>query len=266
MEAEIRSSQHNRPFRELLTAKFILVAVAVSFIGILLLYLGSIERFWIGRDGVQALVNQLGSILVVSVSLALIWELLGKRAFAREIFENSRAMGDIEASGIQSIGTDYVSDPDWGELFRGVRELDIFVAYARTWRNSHLERLRDLAQVKGARIRVILPDPECSETVSTLARRFDMTEGDLRSAIEEARRDFIGLRNPEGAEVQVYYRKGDLVFSLYRFDARAVVTLYSHSQRRGQVPNVVCKSSGTIYSFVVDEFNGVLEQSRNSEK
>jgi hypothetical protein len=266
MEAEIRSSQHHRPFRELLTVKFIVIAVAVSFFGVLLLYFGSREDFWVGRGGVQALVNQLGSILVVSVSLALIWELLGKRAFAREIFENSRTIGDIEASGIQSIGTDYVSDPDWGELFTGVRELDVFVAYARTWRNSHLERLRDLARVKGARIRVILPDPECLETVSTLARRFDMAEETLRSAIEEARQDFIGLRNPGGAEVQVYYRKGDLVFSLYRFDARAVVTLYSHSQRRGQVPNLVCKSSGTIYGFVVDEFNGVLEQSRNSEE
>jgi hypothetical protein len=82
----------------------------------------------------------------------VLWELAGKRAFTREILETARTSTDVEAAGLNRIGVRYLDDPDWEQLFRPVRKLDIFVAYARTWRHSNLSRLRAVAARPGARI------------------------------------------------------------------------------------------------------------------
>lgn len=53
-----------------------LVAVLIAVTGLTLLYLGGRSDLWHDRQGLQAFVNNLGSILIVSVALALIWEFL----------------------------------------------------------------------------------------------------------------------------------------------------------------------------------------------
>ena len=56
-----------------------------------------------------------------------------------------------------------------------------------------------------------------------------------------------GSDGSPSAQVQVYLRKGDLVFSCYRFDSRAVLTLYSHSkERRTSVPTFVTRN-GSLF-------------------
>src|SRR5436305_112072 len=82
------------------------------------------------------------SVLIISVGLAAVWELAGKRAFAREVLENARIASNIEKAGLTSIGASYIDEPEWENLFNGVRELDVFVAYGQTWRNNQLARLR----------------------------------------------------------------------------------------------------------------------------
>lgn len=65
-----------------------------------------------------------------------------------------------------------------------------------------------------------------------------------------------------GADLRVYVRSGDVVFSCYRFDSRAVLTLYSHTrQRRSRVPTFVVKS-GDLFTFVYEDITAILEQSQ----
>ncbi|MHB8341446.1 MAG: hypothetical protein ACYDB7_09775 [Mycobacteriales bacterium] len=213
--------------------------------------------------GLQALVNTLAAALIVSVALGAMWELVGKRAFAREILETARTSTDIEAAGLTRIGSRYLDDPDWEQLFRTVRKLDVFVAYARTWRNSNLSRLQALAGCGDARIRLYLPDPHDATTVGVLAHRFNQTPEALMGAIDEARRAFEALRRPNGAEITVHYRPGDLLFSCYRFDGTAVITLYSHSRERiSGVPTLVVTEGGSLYRYVRDELQAIDKQSR----
>lgn len=61
--------------------------------------------------------------------------------------------------------------------------------------------------------------------------------------------------------IEVYFRKGDMVFSCYRFDNTAVVTLYTHSRARGQVPVIVCRKGGSFYDFVRRELEAIHDQS-----
>jgi hypothetical protein len=264
-EVVINNPSQMRPYRNLMTLQTALLAVGVGGAGIILLYLGGRNSLWKHHQGMQALVNDLGAALVVSVALALLWELVGKRAFTREILEIAQTSADVNTAGLARIGINYVADPDWESLFSGVEKLDIFVSYGRTWRNTHLSRLKDVANNPKARIQVFLPDPEDVNTVTILADRFSMSNDDLIAAIREAKSVFLALREPGGGEVKVFYRKGDSVFSCYRFDNYAVVTLYTHSRERGQVPTIVCRNGGTLYDFVRKELRAIQAQSGDSE-
>jgi hypothetical protein len=253
--------RRERPYKHVSTLTHLLISIAVAAVGVVLLYFGGRNSLWEQHRGLQALVNSLGGLLVVSVAVAGLWELWGKRSFVREILETARTSTDVEAAGVVRIGTNYVEDPDWEDLFRGVRKIDIFFAYGRTWRNNNLTRLRTVAASPDARIRVYLPDPGDTDTLKPLMSAFNMTRADLVRAIGEARQAFQSLRQPGGADIQVWFRKGEASFSCYRFDRAAVITLYSHGRERTNVPTIVCRDGGSLYEFVRAEFRALEAQS-----
>lgn len=242
-----------------------MIASIATVIAITLMYIGGRDDFWKNRDGLQALINALGSTILVSVALGILWELVGRRSFSREILESARTVADLDQVGLVRIGTSYLQDPDWDQYFSSVRKLDIFMAYGRTWRNNNLDNLRKVARRSGARMRVYLPDPNDQRSIEGLAYRFNMTDQNLREAIIESRDTFISLRVAGGADIKVFYRPGEAVFSCYRFDDKAILTLYSHARERCPVPTFVCKSGGTLYNFVRSEFDAFHSQSASAE-
>ncbi|MGH3805059.1 MAG: hypothetical protein ACRDRU_00140 [Pseudonocardiaceae bacterium] len=170
---------------------------------------------------------------------------------------------DFEPAGLLRIGATYFGELEWKQLFAEVTELDIVVAYGQTWRNMHARELAQVAVRPGCRVRVFLADPDDELTVAVLADRFDISHDELRTRIGATRSDYEALRQPGGAEIEVYHRPGDRVFSFYRFDDIAVVGLYSHSRTRGAaVPVFVCARPGELFDFVLDELAVIHEQSR----
>ena len=255
-------SERERPFHRLTTTSLILVAVLVAAAGVVLLALGeSTGAWWLKHPSVQAVVRDLGALLVVSAAIGVVWDLFGKRAFAREVLETARTSTDVEAAGLTRIGTNYVEEPDWESLFATVRKLDVFLAYGATWRNTHLDKLKKLAS-SGGRIRVYLPDPADSVTIGILADRFDKTPAELLILIDDARKAYQALPTARGGTVEVFFRPGDPVFSCYRFDGTAVLTLYTHQRQRTGVPTLVCRDGGSLYQFVRDELKALRAQSQ----
>jgi hypothetical protein len=256
----VNSQSRERPYRRITTLQTWLVAALVAAVGLELLYLAGRDDLWTDLSGLRALTNALGGALIVSIALGGLWELFGKRAFAREILETARTSTDVEAAGLTRVGSRYLDDPDWERLFSTVRKLDIFVAYARTWRHSNLSRLQAVASRPDARLRLYLPDPNDEETVRILAGRFNQTAEELVAAITEARREIEALHRPDGAEVTVYFRRGDVLFSCYRFDGTAVLTLYSHSRERvSAVPTLVVRDGGSLYDYVRAELRAIAQ-------
>lgn len=251
-----------KPYRKLVTLETVLIAAAGLGVGLLLLYVAGRDDWMATRHGLQSVLNNLGGLLIVSVAVSILWDLVGKRAFAREILDNARTTADVDAAGLMRIGTNYLEDPDWERLFLEVVKLDIFFAYGRTWRNSNHSRLADLAARRAARIRVYLPDPNHTDTMRRLADRFSISEQSLMDAIHESRDYFFGLAKGARATIEVYYRGGDSTFSCYRFDRTAVLTLYTHSRCRTQVPTIVCREGGSLYEFVRAELRAIHEQSQ----
>lgn len=260
-EAAIANHGRYRPNRTVTTSTTWLVALTGMVVGVGVLLIASFVGWINQRAGLQNLLNNIGGTIIASVSLAVLWELIGRRAFTREILETATYAADIEAAGIVRIGTQYLTDPKWDDLFRGVSKLDIFFAYGRTWRNSNLSNLRQFAARSGCRLRVFLPNPDDPQTVSVLAKRFSKPEDVLQADISEAAEEFKNLTQSDGAQIEVYYRAGDSLFSCYRFDQTAILTLYAHQQKRVDVPTVVCRSGGTLYEFIFAEMHAILAQS-----
>lgn len=250
--------------RRAFTQTTIITSLVIILIGLGLLYLGGRDSLWTHHHGLQALVNGVAGLLIVSMGLGLLWQLGGKRAFAREILESATAGTDADAAGLTRIGMNYAVVPDWEVLFRDVRKLDIFLAYGRTWRNLNMQNLQAAAIRSGTRIRVFLPDPAHSETVNRLAERFEMTHDVLVAAINEAELAYSQMPCATDSTVEVFHRQGDSLFSCYRFDNTAVLTLYSHQRKRTQVPTLVCRAGGFLYDFLRDEFDSIQDQSVRS--
>jgi hypothetical protein len=226
-----------------------LVAVGVAAVGAALLFISSLNRLD-DHPAWQGLLSQLGGVLVAAV------------AIAGEVFAIARVGTDVRNAALTRIGTSYLDDVDWEGYFATVEKLDIFVAYAGTWRGTNYQRLMRVAAQPTSRIRVFLPNPHDSELVSRLAQRFAMTEADVQTRIRTARAEFAGLQQAGGGEVRVHYHSGDPLFSCYRFDRTAILTLYSHTRTRTNVPTIVCRDGGTLYDFVREELRAIEDQSR----
>src|SRR5688572_10634115 len=114
--------------------------------------------------------------------------------------------GTIAIAGLREIvfQTEEIS---WDDMFASVNELDLFFSYASQWRTINDVRLMQLAQKKGARIRLILPDTTNSAVVEDLARRFNKTTERLKAKVEEAKEQFEHLAQragANGAKVEIY--------------------------------------------------------------
>ncbi|MFG1916773.1 hypothetical protein [Micromonospora sp. NPDC048898] len=263
-EAPVAKEAREKPYRTLTTQKFALAAGTVFLLGVYCLYLGGEETsFWRSNQSLRTLMEQLGGLLIVSSLLSTLWELVGKRAFAQEVLEDMRISAEIEASGLKRISTQFFDDAAWEQCFKGVEKLDIFAAYAQTWRNMNLARLQKVAARSKGRIRIYLADPEDAPTMVTLSNRFGTEPEELRRRIWATKEGFEELRVSGGASVEVFFWPGDRVYTFYRFDNRAIMSMYKHNKGRSPIlPTIMCESGGSLFQFVYDELRAIRDESR----
>jgi hypothetical protein len=243
------------------TLETALTAIAVAALGGTLIWVTTLKA--LADNGTwRLLLQEFGVVLIASVALALLWELVGKRTFASEMFAIARVGADVRNAGLVRVGTSYLEDVAWQDLFETVEKLDIFVAYGSTWRTTHFQRLQAVARKPHSRIRVFLPNPYDQELVTRLALRFSLTVDEVKRRIFDAKSDFAGFQQEGGGQVEVFYHGGDPVFSCYRFDRSVILTLYSHTRARQNVPTIVCRDGGNLYEFARDELRAIERQSQ----
>ncbi|USQ80104.1 DUF2157 domain-containing protein [Ornithinimicrobium faecis] len=239
----------------------ILMAVGAILLALFLFWFSNTD--WLaGHRAWQSTLNQVAGLVVATGLLGVAWELLGKRRFAEEVLAKARLSTDVVDAGIIRVTDQYLDEVEWAELFDDVNKLDIVVAYGRTWRNSHAQRLQKVASRSGTRMRVFLPDPNDDDTMRVMGERFNMTPDVVKQTVREAITDFSTYATAGQGKVEVYVRPGDAVFSCYRFDGRAVLTLYSHAkERRTSVPTLVVRG-GQLFNFVYGEIKAIKSQSQ----
>jgi hypothetical protein len=237
-----------------------LLAIIVALLAVSLLILAEFNKLWVGIESLQGVVREIGSFLLVSVAVALLWELKEKRVFRDEILSEVQLSGDIRSAGIVGFTPSTHQNIDWDMLFRNVEELDILFSYGRTWRRIHGHQLQEAAGRK-AHIRVVLPDPNDATAVAEIAKRSRRTETEIRELILEAATEFYGLHKL-GAKVNVWFLPDAPQFSFYRFDHTIVLAIYSHrtEDRPAQldVPAFTLAEGGSFYKFVQAEFHAMI--------
>lgn len=230
-------------------------ALVAVLVGVAVLYSSQFVR----DNHVERLLNDLGSIVIVSVGFVLVFDYWQKEAFFAELFGTAKASNQIAESGLTGFFSSFQDNVDWDDLFQRSTHLDIIFAYGATWRNSHSQRLERLLSKDKARLRVVLPDSQTNVVVAELALRFCISEAELRQRIRDAVEFFERLASRFPGKVELYALRRSLSFSSYRFNNDAVVALYSHRQERSAVPTFVCARGGKLYEFLRDDFYAIIE-------
>jgi len=250
-----------RTLRELANDQaFSLTAIALVIVGGVILALAQVAPWWIGRDWEHALLEQVGSIIIAAMGLALIWDWRGRRALAGEVFDMARTAASLRDSGLTGYSHNYLGE-DWSEFFLGARNIDIFLVYGTTWRASHHHHLVEALMSKSTDIRVILGSTSMDKPyLQVLAESFSDTEEKLLGRVNEAIKDYQDIASGAKGRLRIYTWEGDHMFSGYRFDHKVILTLYSHTRRRQSVPTFSCVS-GPLYNFVNDEIETIVNLS-----
>jgi len=253
-------------YRQRTSLTMILVGVGIFVGGCALLYLASFSTWLSEHPNWHSVVQNTGGLFVATAVLSVLWELAGRRAFLSELLSVVKVSEDVQESGLVRVARDYATGIDWADLFRDATEVDLFFCYARTWRANHTNELRALARRKKARVRVVLPDPEDTRLIDELRLRFGAhTDEDLVRSIHEAERDLRDIFTGREARCafDLKYHAATPVFTLYRFDSKAVAVFYQHRSERSYVPALEFEKGGYGYEFLAKDFDALFQNGRS---
>ncbi|HEX2688431.1 MAG TPA: hypothetical protein VHN14_17495 [Kofleriaceae bacterium] len=231
------------------TLWFVLIALIILGATLLMFYI-AVDR----EEPWKTILNNIaGAILTVAV-LSIVWEVRGKRLFADEMLELVGLSYDVDRAGIQSATREF-HQINWKQLIGNAKEADIFVSFARTWREAQRQELAALAK-RADSIRIALPDPENASVMAELARRFKIDATELRGEIVKAKDAYREILQ-ECRQLTIYGVPVAPTYTYYRFGDRIIVTFYTHRQEKTTVPTMVF-SEGTFFEFFRDDFNKML--------
>jgi len=247
-------------YKERTSSRIAFVAIAIAVLGILLLVLSSTWKPLLESPELRSVVRDFGSLLIVSVAVAVVWELYARRAFVAELLAATNLADDIETTGLVGVSAKWHGEIDWRKLFASSDVFELLFAYGRTWRNTNRAYLSEFASRSNTKAKIILPDPENKSVVEELARRFDTTPDNLTNSIREAEKELIEIFSVTGKaedKLEIWYISTAPVWSYYRFDGLTVFTLYKHQHGKVDVPTFIVKKGGTLYTFLTTDFNAL---------
>ena len=254
--AQAGYTQAMKPVRRKNSQITILVMLLVAVAGFSMVVLGNL-----GNGMWFSILNQLGLAVLVSVAIGALWDFIGRRWLADELFEKMNLATDLQQWGLTKLTFEW-SKLSWKEHFSSGRTLDLFIGYGRTWRNTGGNELEDFLSDPRNRLRVCLPDPSEDWLMAAMGKRFDKDVQSLRAEIFEAAKHYSKLREEHDASVQIFFRPGEPTHVAYIFERSAVVTLYRHRRGRSkQIPTFVM-GQGEFLDFLTDDFEESIADAR----
>lgn len=242
-------------YKQLTNYRTLLAAMCTAALGIASIAIAETVPFF--PSWLSALLRDLGSLLVASVAIALLWELFSRRALLAELLAETRLASQIDATGLVGVSAKWQGQVDWPKLFRSTETLDIFFMYGRTWRNTYLEQLQSFAACPSTQLNLVLPDPNDPQVTAELGKRIGVAADEMSKRIIEAHDEFIRIFNqaqsPE-SKLTVWFAPVAPVFSYYRFDGTAIFTLYKHALEKVEVPTFIVRRGGSLYDFLDTDF------------
>jgi hypothetical protein len=235
-------------------------ATALSGLGVVLLIVAAQLTGPKGPTALETVIQEIGALLLVTGALSVMWDVVGRRRFTAEVLEAANLSSDVRTAKLAQL-TDNYHDIAWDDLLNGATQVDLFFAYARTWRNTHITALRRLTERQGTSTRVVLPNPNNDELMVQLGRKFAKTEDELRDLVCEAVTEFEAVSALHGAGSTLELRFSDEfpVFTYYRFDRTAVVVMYAQAPGRADTPTIAFEEGGMLAGFFNEQFKRLWE-------
>jgi hypothetical protein len=237
----------------------LLVLVFLSIGIILLLWSNDIE-FWKERETLRCFLRDLGSTLFVSVTLLCVWELALRRAFLNEFLDKVNLSQQINRAGLKQL-VYYPKDINWDELFLKAKEIDLLLAYGKTWRASNKYNLEKFIEQSDSHLRIVMPNPTLDHLLQEMTERFSQkTYDELQSKIQTAENDFVCLSEEEFANGRIKLWRMNIapVFSMYRSDDTIIISFYSHKKMVG-VPHLIVDRGGQVFGFAMSQFSMIID-------
>jgi hypothetical protein len=230
-------------------------------IGVVALYLSAKLEGSHGPSAWDSVLREGGALLFVTATLAVAWDLRGRRQLTNEVLSAAGLSKAITDAGLTNLTTHY-AEINWSGMLETASHVDLFFAYASTWRAYHDAALRRLVRREGTHLRVVLPDRENQPQVAQLSRRFGVSEEEVKQKIGDAETAFKGLaqESSPNATVELRVTTAVPVFTYYRFDGRCVGVLYAQAGQRVEVPAFECEA-GALHQFFVGQFKALWDSS-----
>lgn len=232
----------------LLTIFLSCIAAIISFV--CTVYVSPLIKNEYARLFFATVVSTIGAAFLVN----LLWEIFAKKRFAESIFETAKISKNIEQSGVDHIDTDF-SSINWKSELSHTHNLTAIVTYAQTWRNSNRVAIKEFTKKKKNNFTVIMPDYENAEIMAEFDRRYNYEPGKTSRLIQEAVLDYTDM----GAKVYLFTRS--LLDTYYVMDNVALMAFFKHSPGKSTVPYIRAESTGSFYSYILNERDAILEAS-----
>ena len=234
----------------------LLLAMIIVFVmTIIMSFLGSP---WAQNDNWrQTLLSLLGTIQASAIAFA-IWELAAKRTFAKEVLTLADISANVSSTGIEHVYTNFL-DINWKNVIEDSQYLYVVVSHGNTWRESNRETLKLFCE-KSGKLRIFLPNFLDQDIMGTLDRRFKYEKGKTAEKINESIHEFKKI----GAEIYLYNES--FQNSYYVTDKVSVMSFFNHSEEKKTVPAIKVTKTGTLYKYMNDEINAILNNSNVFDK
>ena len=247
-------------YKETTSLRTILVAIIVGIVGIFMIIAASL---WLSEHhNWQTILRELGGLLFASVAVAILWELIAKRAFLEELMNAAQIADDIRDARLLHITTNFGRGINWEKMYGSAKSVVLLCAYGAPWR-SYEDLLQEFALRPSTKIQLMVPDPDDEMILFELARRLDETPDNVKRSIDSTVKEFKALlaKAPQESKFTISYLSFAPVFSYYLFDNEVVLSLYKHRREYVSQPAFVFERGGTIYDFVMAEHQAILEDS-----
>jgi hypothetical protein len=242
--------------------------IATIFVvaGLVLLVLSTVFEGDDGPSAFTVIVRELGGLLVVTGAVSVLWELRGRRAFTAEVLAAAQLSTEVQNAGIRRVANRY-RDLDWDAHLASAQDVDLFFAYAATWRANHATALAQLVRRRSTSLRVVLPDPDDVALITQLAQQFDYSHEKLYGLIKDAQADFesLGRQAHESSTVELRWTRQFPIYTYYRFDRVCACVFYAQAKGRTEVPSIEFEQGGSLSAFFHEQFERLWKAAAPSD-
>jgi hypothetical protein len=224
--------------KQTVNIKTVTASVIFFVLGLLLLYISTIYK---NESVFMLLLNNIGAILFSISLIAIIWDLIVKRAFLKEIMSEVNLSSNISDAGIEKV-VEAFHDIDWDDFYLNAKEINLMIFHAVHTISTNKKLIIEAIK-NNTLINVYLPNPKNSELIKRLSA-MDINGNSIKYKIEEAITFF--QQNEINANIILTNEVHPLI--MYCSDKTSIIGLNKEITFNEPV-FIVSKKNGVLYEY-----------------